>query len=79
MKEYVTICVMAMIYAGGVSASAASFQGLGDLPGDSFGSRAYGISANGSVVVGRGISDLGCEAFRWTQSGFLPPHRYKCH
>ena len=32
------------------------FEGLGDLPGRRFGSRAYGISADGNIVVGRGTS-----------------------
>ena len=54
--------------------NAASFLPLGDLPGGSFGSGAYGISADGSVVVGFGDSgDSGdpvlTEAFRWTSGG----------
>ena len=40
--------------------------GLGDLPGGSFNSVALGISSDGSVVVGRGESASGPEAFRWT-------------
>jgi probable HAF family extracellular repeat protein len=48
-------------------AQAASFQGLGDLSGGSFYSYANGVSADGSVVVGRGSSANGNEAFRWTQ------------
>src|ERR1043166_4071537 len=51
------------------SAFAASFQGLGDLSGGSFFSTAYGVSADGSVVVGLGNSGSGTEAFRWTSSG----------
>jgi probable HAF family extracellular repeat protein len=39
---------------------------LGDLPGGSFSSAAYGISADGKVIVGRGASTNGNEAFRWT-------------
>ena len=42
-----------------------SFQGLGDLPGGGFSSRAHGVSANGSVVVGQSLSASGNEAFRW--------------
>lgn len=41
------------------------FQGLGDLAGGSFLSRAYGVSADGSVVVGQGTSANGEEAFRY--------------
>jgi probable HAF family extracellular repeat protein len=39
---------------------------LGDLPGDDFISAAYGISGDGSVVVGVGTTDQSLyEAFRW--------------
>jgi probable HAF family extracellular repeat protein len=44
----------------------ATFQGLGDLAGGSFSSFAIGVSADGSVVVGQGLSASGSEAFRWT-------------
>lgn len=44
---------------------------LGNLPGGS-GSTAYGVSADGSVVVGEAYDDLGnSQAFRWTQAGGL--------
>ena len=46
-----------------------SFTGLGDLAGGSFSSQASGVSSDGSVVVGRGESASGTEAFRWTQAG----------
>ena len=40
--------------------------GLGDLPGGVFGSDAWGVSADGSVVVGGSYSASGIgEAFRW--------------
>ena len=55
--------------------------GLGDLPGGAFSSRAYGVSADGSVVVGQGRNRSNYnEAFRWTAQegmrglGFLPGH-----
>lgn len=48
---------------------AASFQGLGDLPGGEFKSVALAVSAHGSVVVGYSISTSGQEAFRWTSGG----------
>lgn len=41
--------------------------GLGDLPGWNFHSQAYGISADGSTIVGVGDSSLGFEAFIWTE------------
>lgn len=47
---------------------AASFRGLGDLPGGDFLSAVPSISADGSVVVGRSISDGGEEAFHWTEA-----------
>ena len=48
------------------SVLAASFQGLGDLPGGGFSSSARAVSADGSVVVGYSSSASGVEAFRWT-------------
>jgi len=39
--------------------------GLGDLPGGESVSVAYGVSADGRVVVGEGRSEAGVEAFRW--------------
>ena len=50
---------------------AATFQGLGDLPGGSVESYAYGLSADGSVVVGKSKSlESGThfDAYIWTQS-----------
>ena len=59
------------------------FVGLGDLPGGSFRSNGWGVSADGSVVVGDSTSDLNLsgglgEAFQWTEDsdmvglGLLP-------
>lgn len=42
--------------------------GLGDLPGGIFYSMAYGISADGDVIVGKSVGTAGGLAFRWTQS-----------
>ncbi len=55
----------------------ARFSGLGDLAGGTFESHATGVSADGSVVVGYGVSAASVptafysthEAFRWTQAG----------
>jgi probable HAF family extracellular repeat protein len=44
-------------------------QPLGDLPGGDFESQAFGVCADGSVVVGYGISASGQEACRWTGAG----------
>ena len=48
-------------------------QPLGDLPGGVFLSHAWGVNADGSVVVGRGTSANGVEAFRWTQADGMQP------
>jgi probable HAF family extracellular repeat protein len=56
---------------GDTSLAAATFQGLGALtvvPSHAFASRAYGISGDGSTIVGQSQSPLGVQAFRWTQS-----------
>ncbi len=46
-----------------------SFTGLGHLPGGNFQSSAFGVSADGAVVVGASESaDGSVEAFRWTSS-----------
>lgn len=45
------------------------FKSLGDLPGGISDSLAYGVSADGSVVVGYSNSAAGMEAFRWTSKG----------
>ena len=48
-----------------------SFQGLGDLPGGEFQSEAFGVSGDGTIVVGDSIFDepSRSQAFRWTMSG----------
>jgi probable HAF family extracellular repeat protein len=43
--------------------------GLGSLPGGRGGSDAFGVSADGSVVVGQAGGNLINEAFRWTSAG----------
>lgn len=45
--------------------ASATFMGLGDLAGGGFISAAFGCSSDGSVIVGRGTTALGPEAFRW--------------
>ncbi|MBD2620846.1 HAF repeat/PEP-CTERM domain-containing protein [Microcystis flos-aquae FACHB-1344] len=86
MNKILANCISLGIGLGAIGvafqAQAASFQGLGDLPGGIFGSAAYGVSADGSVVVGRSETangtDFNSEAFRWTQAtgmvglGYLP-------
>jgi len=61
----------------------ASFKGLGDLPGGASWSQAYGVSSDGSCVVGQSESESGYEAFRWTADegmvglGDLPGSSFK--
>ena len=45
--------------------------GLGDLPGGVFESFGFAVSADGSTIVGRGSSNSGTEAFRWTSAGMV--------
>ncbi|MHB1033132.1 MAG: PEP-CTERM sorting domain-containing protein [Pirellulales bacterium] len=52
----------------GNPALAASFHGIGDLPGGDQYSWAHNVSGDGSTVVGFSASTLGFEAFRWTQA-----------
>ena len=47
---------------------ATGMVGLGDLPGGMIYSNAFGVSADGSVVVGYSGSTFGGEGFRWTQA-----------
>lgn len=82
MNKILANCISLGIGLGAIGvafpAQAASFQGLGYLPGGSASSYASGVSADGSVVVGSSQSANGQEAFRWTQGtgmvglGFLP-------
>lgn len=44
---------------------------LGDLPGGLSDSHVSGLSGDGSVVVGRGVTDTGFEAFRWTEGKMI--------
>jgi len=46
-----------------------SIHSLGYLLAGHFGSNAYGVSTDGSVVVGRSYSSSSLKAFRWTKSG----------
>jgi len=84
MKRTLANCISLGIGLGAIGvifpAQAASFQGLGFLPGGSFSrSFALGVSADGSVVAGESSSvNSPDEAFRWTQGtgmvglGYLP-------
>ncbi|HUT61801.1 MAG TPA: HAF repeat/PEP-CTERM domain-containing protein [Phycisphaerae bacterium] len=49
-------------------AEAATFRGLGDLPGGGVESKTYGMSGDGRTVVGYSESSPYDEAFRWTDA-----------
>ncbi len=63
--------------------AATGMVGLADLPGGFFGSVAFDVSADGSVIVGHSSSASGKEAFRWTAAtgmvglGDLPGGRFE--
>jgi probable HAF family extracellular repeat protein len=64
------VALISFYAAGSARANGYSFTPLGDLPGGSTSSRANGISADGSVIVGSSSSASGNEeAFRWTNAG----------
>jgi probable HAF family extracellular repeat protein len=71
---WISICVFHACYVRGELI----FTGIGDLPGGHVSSGAYGLSADGSTVVGFSRSSLDNEAIRWTHAGgmqglgFLP-------
>jgi len=82
MRRFVSLAVAGVIASLGRTAPADGpfFMGLGDLPGGGYHSTAYGMSANGSTVVGYSYcSDpTRSMAFRWSLAtgmiglGYLP-------
>jgi probable HAF family extracellular repeat protein len=61
MAATVGVCLLASI----VPAAPPALEALGDLPGGDVFSQAYGVSADGCVVVGTSTSESGSEPFRW--------------
>ena len=70
MKRLIA-CLMSLtlLASAGETRAGVIFMGLGDLLGGEFSSRAFDISADGSVVVGRSVSAFGQEAYIWTSTG----------
>lgn len=69
MLRYLSIgCFGALVTC---AANAASFSGLGDLPGGGVFSVAHGVSANGRVTVGEAMGGSGTEAVRFTRNDGL--------
>lgn len=64
------LAVLVVAIAVSVSAETSAepfFMGIGDLPGGLFQSRAHGVSADGSVVVGEGLATpIDPLPFRWS-------------
>lgn len=67
-RPWITLLWMGLLCAPlpGLAGQTASFTPLGDLPGGPFSSKAFGISPDGSIVVGHGVSALGRQAFSWS-------------
>jgi len=68
MKNAYLLFVGGLMFISGPTGFAASFQGLGVLPGGEYISYAYGVSGDGSVAVGYSGS-IHHQAFRWTPEG----------
>ena len=66
MRRLILCAVIVTMFVSCSQTEGSHFTGLGDLPGGTFSAAAFGISADGSVVVGQGRSASGTEAFRWT-------------
>ena len=69
-STFVSGIAVSMLFGAAALADApAQFVPLGFLDPDNFGPViAYGISANGGIVVGQSNSPTGLQAFRWTQA-----------
>jgi probable HAF family extracellular repeat protein len=66
LTALLAIGVLRMAGNGRSPTTSDRFTGLGDLLGGFFDSFAYGVSADGTAVVGYSNSAAGMEAFRWT-------------
>lgn len=67
---FVVLLAGGFVFGAVPQAEAASFRGLGFLGGGEYNSSgAWGISPDGSVVVGESSSGDGAQAFRWTAAG----------
>ena len=68
MSRLVTALCVTILATATAASSAPIFMGLGDLPGGDSASLPEAVSADGSMIVGRGITGLGAEAYRWTEA-----------
>jgi len=67
-SQFLNLSLAVLFLASPTFLFGASFQGLGRT-NRSFDSKTWGISSDGSVIVGDGRTGLGDEAFRWTEAG----------
>jgi uncharacterized membrane protein len=68
-----SVTTLALTLATPTLANAPFFMGLGDFAGGEFRSGATAISADGSTVVGGGVTATGWQSFRWTAAEGLVP------
>ena len=72
-RTILTLVVMLTSGAATAHGHEPFFLGLGGLPGGTVFSDAWGISADGTTVVGRGNAESGFVAFRWNSTtGMIP-------
>lgn len=62
-------CLVFIVVAAAPAMAQLQFFALGDLPGGATNSSAFGVSANGAVVVGSASTATGTVAFSWTEAG----------
>ncbi len=72
MSRSIASAALAVLLAAS-AAHAASFEGLGDLPGGDFHSEAQGVSSGCDHVTGVSESALGSEAFLWQPATGMEP------
>ena len=74
------LAVLLSVSAAPAAFAAASLTPLGDLPGGSFKSYAYGVSGDGSVVVGRSSHSVSGDrlAMRFSEHGIAPAEGNRC-
>jgi probable HAF family extracellular repeat protein len=65
----VGLVVAALFFQSHPGYAESAFMGLGDLPGGTTESNAWGLSGDGSTVVGYSNGASGYEAFIWTSGG----------
>lgn len=69
MCRWLAAVAAAFVAQGGSAVAQVSFRPLGFFPGGRFESLAYGVSADGSVVVGHSQTQFSRWAARWTSAG----------